>query len=205
MSALARETGLTVRFTSDGGRERVDVEIFEVSLAEALERILAHRGHSRVGAQVWIGSPVSGFVEAGAPVVHAGHEAYVAGLGAQAISDESDRNRLAATAELVRERSEAAVAALRDVLGGDAGPQVRASALHGLERDREMSIESLVDLARDEDAGVLRRKAVRLLARYGADDPRAEAALGELAAVASDPLLRLTAETALREMGGRAA
>lgn len=205
MQAIGAATGLRVRFTTDAGAEPVDVEIFELGLEEALSRILAHRQHSRVGSQLWISSPVAGFV-ADAPVVTGGaHAAYVADLGRQATTGRSPRGRLAATTELVRERSAAAVEALHGVLDGEASAQIRAAALGGLSRVGEVSIDSLSELARDEEAGTLRRKAIQMLGRHGAGSDLAEATLAELADTAESPIIRMTARTALRSLDRAAA
>lgn len=200
MRAIGDATGLRVRFTTDAGAEPVDVEIFELTLEDALSRILAHRGHSRVGSQIWISSPVAGFV-AEAPLVTGGaHAAYVADLGRQAARAPSPRGRLVATTALVRERSAAAVEALQGVLDGETSAQIRAAALSGLSRTGEVSIDSLSELARDEDAGTLRRKAIQMLGRHGAGSDLAEATLAELADTAESPIIRLSARTALRSL-----
>ncbi len=200
MSALGAATGTRVRFTSDAGNELVDIEIFEVRVAEAFARILAHRGHSQVGSEIWISSPVAGSAQ-DAPVVAAGaHASYVAELGDHALGSHNGRGRLVATAELVRERSAAAVEALHGVLDAERSAQIRASALTGLDRSGDLSIESLADLARDEDAGMLRRKAIQLLSRHGVGNELAAATLTELADTAQNPMIRLTARTALRSL-----
>lgn len=200
MGAIARETGLEVRFTSDAGDETVDVEFFEFPTADALARILAHRGHSRIGSRVWISSPVADF-GGEVPVVTGGaHEGYVAELGAHAVAASSSRARMAATAELAREQSEAAVEALRNVFESEGSSQIRASALHALERSGAVSIESLADLAHDAEAGMLQRKAIGLLGRHGAGDPLAEATLVEIADTAENPMIRLSARMALRDI-----
>lgn len=205
MRALAAETGFDVRFVSDAGDEVVDVEIFELPLSEAFARILAHRGHSVVGRQVRISSPVPGFVANERSISAGAHETYVAELGFAAIENGNARSRLAATAALVRERSALAVEALEGVLDIERSAQIRASALRALEKSGNVSLDSLVDLARDEDAGMLRRKAIQLLSRHGAGSELAESTLVELASDASNPMVRLTARTALRTLERAAA
>lgn len=200
MRTLAAETGLQIHFTSDAGDEMVDVEIFELPVADAIARILSHRGHSVVGSQVWISSPVAGFFSETPVVTGGAHETYVAELGFAAIESGNGRERLAATAELVRERGDAAIAALEGVLGVERSAQIRASALKALERTGNVSIDSLVDLARDQDAGMLRQKAIRLLARHGVGSELAETALADLAETDENPMVRLTARTALRNL-----
>lgn len=205
MRALAAETGLQVHFTSDAGDEAVDVEIFELSVSDAIARILAHRGHSVIGSQVWISSPVAGFLSETRVVEGGAHETYVAELGFAAIESGNGRERLAATAELVRERGEGAIAALEGVLDVERSAQIRASALKALEQSGNVSVDSLVDLARDADAGMLRQKAIRLLSRHGAGSELAETTLAELAETAENPMVRLTARTALRDLERAAA
>lgn len=200
MQAMAAETGLQVRFTSDAGDEIVDVELFELTVAEALERILAHRGHSVVGSQVWISSPVAGFVADTTEISGGAHETYLAELGFAAIEASSQRERLAATTELVRERSDAAIAALEDVLSVERSAQIRGAALKALEKSGNLSIDSLAEIAQDEEAGMLRRKAIQLLSRHGAGSELAETTLSEIADTADNPLIRLTARTALRNL-----
>ncbi|MDG2308723.1 MAG: hypothetical protein P8R42_29435 [Candidatus Binatia bacterium] len=204
LAALAAETGLQVRFTTDAGDEAVDVEIFELTVNEALGRILAHRGYSVVGSQIWISSPVAGFQAETTVVTGGAHAAYVAELGRQAFGV-SGRGRLAATAELVRERSAAAIDALQDVLETERSSQIRASALCGLERSGNLSIDSLAELARDQEGGMLRRKAIQLLARHGAGSELAQSTLIDLADTAENPMIRLTARTALRTLERAAA
>ncbi len=197
MRSFGRETGLRIRFVADAGAERMNVEIYELSLSDALATILAHRNYTVIGDRVWISSATRAPIAIASEELRTETSPNTAELVGSALGAANLANRQSAVLELA-EAGTANTSELVRLLDASGDDQIRLQALRGLERNGPIDVDVLTELASDGSSQV-RTQAIRLLSRRG--DETSQDVLEQLSE-SGDALTRVAAMQALIRIAG---